>query len=248
MKKLHELRLTKLSQLELGQFVKRNLDDLVTMGIEVTADKHIAVYIEKLKVDVSLYDQSMLQVRAQAETLELIALDEERDLAFAILKRQLKVFELSNNKTEIDAYIRLNLLFTTYKALPKLNYEAESNAIINLVADLENATYAPLVEILSLNNHINRLKIANDLFNQLFSKRSTITATKVVFDAKALRKNLTDNYNTYSRYVLALAIAEDNVFYNALLDLNNTARKYFSDLLAKRNYIPDNEPTLVLPA
>jgi len=238
MKSLRKLSVHRLSHLEMGQFVKRNIEDLGVAKTDLKADPHIQAYIEKLKSAVATFDLAILQIKKQEETKILSDLDENRDEAFAILKRQISVFELSDEKAEADAFDSLAILFRTFKDLPKLNYEAESNAIVKLLSNFDNEKYAAHAKLLGLGKYIERLKKANEVFNATFSQRSSALAATVVYSAKNIRDDMNAIYITFSDYVLALANATDNAYYNGILDIINQARKYSSDLLAKRTVKP----------
>ena len=234
MKSLHKLQTNRLSHLEMGQFVKRNIEDLEVAKIDFKADPYVQAYIEKLKSAVATFDLAILQVKKQEETKVLSVLDTDRDEAFAMLKRQIRVFELSDVKVEADAFNSLNILFGAYKDLPRLNYEAESNAIVKLLSNFAEQKYAEHAKLLGLEKYIERLKKSNEVFNATFSQRSSALAATIVYDAKAIRNDINVHYRGYSDYVLALANTADTAYYNKILDAVNQARKYFSDLLARR--------------
>jgi hypothetical protein len=239
MKSLNTLNLNKLSHLEIGQFIKRNLEDLGVAKTDLKADANLQAYTEKLKAAVESFDQAIIQIKKLEETEVLTILDTDRDKAFAILKRQIDVFELSDVKAESDAFHSLEILLENYKDLPRLNYEAESNAIVKLLSQFSEQKYAGHAKTLNLDKYLERLKKANEIFNATFSQRSSAIAATVVYDAKAIRETINEHYRAYSNYVLALANATDSTYYNNILNTVNQVRKYFSDLLAKRNTKPD---------
>lgn len=234
MKKLTKLNQFRLTHLEMGQLLQRNLDDLVTAGVNVATDSHIQSYVQQLTADKASFDQAIIQIRKQEETEQLVHLDQLRDNAFTTLKRKIQLYQYSDVQAESDAYHALTTLLQSYKNLPKLNYEAESNAITNLALDVASARFATHASTLNLQPFITKLTTANTDFNTLFSQRSTDVAATVVYDTKALRQSLTEHYKSYATYVLAMANTLNTPYYNGLLDIINTIRSYFSDVLARR--------------
>lgn len=240
MKELHNLRLTGLTHLEAGQFVKRNLADLTAANVNTATDVHIKNYITQMQTDSALFDKALLQLQKNEETDELAALDHERDMSYMFMYRQFKVYELSKVPAELAAYKSLKIVFSKYKKVTIMNYEAETNAISNLLQDLAIPKYAAHVLTLKLTPHISRLKTDNDNFNARFTTRSTGTAATVVYDAKAIRKTMIANYSNYANYVLLLAQSVNTPYYNGILAIVNNDRKYYSDLLAIRAGIKDS--------
>lgn len=234
MKFLHELRPSSLTHVEAGQLIKSNLTDLVTASIGTTADIHINNYVTQMEDDSELFDKALLQTQKNEETDVLLELDRTRDGSISIFSRQLKVYELSNVPAETAAYRSLKIVFAKYKDMAAMNYAAETNAIANLLQDLSESQNADHVETLNLTNYVERLRTDNDQFNAKFSNRSTEIAATVTYNAKAIRKTMIQNYSNYANYVLSMAIAADTPFYNSILNIINYNRKYYSDLLARR--------------
>ena len=244
MKTLHKLRCTSLSHLEAGQIIKRNLDDLVTASIVTTTDVHIQNYIQELTTKSNLFDQALIQIRKKLETEVLIELDQLRDTALSFFNRQLRVYQISENPAQITAYKALKIVVDAHKDLASLNYEAESNGIDNLLSEFANSTFAPHIATLNLSPFVVRIQTTNNNFKTTFSLRSTDVSSTVVYDAKVIRKAMFDSYTNYINYVLALAnVTTANNYYDTILDIINQSRKYFSDLLARREGTGTTPPT-----
>ena len=234
MKTLHKLKISKLHNLEAGQLVKRNLDDLSAAGIDVNTDIHIKEYVARMQSDSNEFDNALFQIKKNEETAVIAKLDHERDQAFSSLNMQINVYRLSEDEAQKVAYQPLKTLLTAYKGLANFNFEAETNAIINLVKDLNSATYSPHVTTLNLGKFVTRLTTANIAFTTAFSQRSIGEAATIVYDSKLIRKTMIENYTIYTTYVLSLSNAANTPYYNSLLDIINNIRKYYSDLLARR--------------
>ncbi len=240
---LHKLNLAKLSHLEAGQLIKSNIKDLETAGIDTATDIHINNYVQKMEADTVLYDKGLLQIKKNEETEELARLDRVRDLSIGAFFKQLDVFENTRNANKLIAFKALDIVADKYNGLAALNYEAESNGIDNLIAELTNADYAPHIATLNMGEFVADLQETNGDFKEKFSKRSTEISSKEIFDMKLIRKNTFENYNKYIQYALSLAnVDTGNDYHKNILNIINQIRKYYSDLLAKRNGGDDDTP------
>lgn len=238
MKELHNVKISGLTHLEAGQLVKRNIDDPITANILLTTDPIIAMYHNRMIADSTLMDLALIQIRKQQETDNLELLDMERDTSVRVLNLQLKVYKSSKDAAEKNAYRTLKIPFDAYKGIEKLNYEAENNAIDNFVNELAKPVYANSIALLNLSGLITRMDNDNQAFKDLFSTRSTTVASTVSYDAKAIRKTMIANYNAYATYVLSLTNATKdqpiNAYYSSIFNIVDNIRKYYSDLLARR--------------
>lgn len=118
--------------------------------------------------------------------------------------------------------------------MAKLNYEAESIAIDKLITELTGPAYSPKVSLLRIDRYVQRMQNANENFKTLFANRMTTEAFTESYDMKVIRKETLNKYSQFATYVLAMAIALDTPLFNNALNLLNTARKYYADLLARR--------------
>ena len=232
---LHKLNHARLTHLEAGQMIKSSVKDLETAAINPATDSHINSYVNQMITDSALLDKGLLQIKKNQETEEIARLDRLRDLSLSAFNRQLKVYELSINPAFVAAYKAITIVVKNYKNLATLNYEAESNGIDNLIADLNSPAYAPHITTLNMGAFLGSIAAANDDFKVLFSKRTTDISFTEVFDMKEIRKTAFANYTNYTQYVLSLArVNTGDAYYNNILNIINQTRKYYSDLLAKR--------------
>ncbi len=245
MKELHSLSLGKLSVLEFGQHLKTVNNGIATLGFPVDAD--FKAYHNKSNLEIVDYDKAMLQVQKSDETEKIVAADRLRDNAISATTRQLSVFELSENENEVLAYKSLNTLFKTYKGIQSWNFEEETNGIDNLIADLNNAKYLPSITLLNMGALVTRIGNRNQAFKTLFEGRTQETAAKDVFDTKKLRTQMTVTYNDMINYILAMAKTKKTDEFTKSLDIVNSVRKYYADLLAKRKKPTDSSPPEEIP-
>ncbi len=232
---LQNLNIARLTHLEAGQLIKTSIKDLQTAAINTATDTHINSYVNQMVTDSALFDKALLQIKKNQETEEIARLDLLRDLTLSAFNRQLKVYELSINSAVVASYKAVTNVKKNYKNLATLNYEAESNGIDNLVADLRSAIYAPHIATLNMGAFLGTIATANDDFKALFSKRSTDISATEVYNVKQIRMIAFKNYTNYTQYVLSLAkVNTSNDYYKNILNIVNQTRNYYSDLLAKR--------------
>ena len=231
--KLHPLNISRIPYLESGQFIVRYLTDFTNSGIDPNIDPDFKALHNSLLAQSPIYNQALMQVRAQAETVELIGLDEARDKKVTTLRRAVSVFEHTDDAIQKAAYGVVKIVLKTYKNIEIANYEAESLGVDNLIAELRNGAHLPAVQKLGLEVHINNLETANTNFKNKFDTRSTDTISTVVYDAKALRKAILETYKELAEYVLVIAKRRNTQYYLDILTVVNNGRDYFANILAR---------------
>jgi Family of unknown function (DUF6261) len=245
MKELHSLSLTRLTQLEFGQHVKS-----ITRGIgllDTATDVDFKNYLSQLDLAVANFDKGLLQVQKCDETAKIVVADYNRDIAISTLFRYLSVFEWSEIETEVVAHDSLQTLMKAYKGIQSWNFEEESNGVDKLIADLNNAKYLPSVTLLKMNDFVTRVTKHNEAFKIVFAGRTQEVVFKEAFDMKKLRASTKTIYTDMSDYILSMAKAKNNDEFNKSLDVINTVRKYYSDLLAKRKPAKKGETPAPVP-
>ncbi len=233
-KNLEPIDLKALSHLEASQLMKRHFDDIASLDHTIITNGPLISYIAQLKSKHAAFDLALVQVRKNDETVQIELLDNQRDKAFSVLKRAVKLASMAETAAEMEAADALQLLVLAYKKIERLNYEAETAAIDNLIRDLESSKYASKVTLLSLKKYVTRLKTSNDAFKALFGDRIQTIASAVTYDAKSLRTDMMATYREFTDYVLAMAQALDTPEFNLVLNLLNTDRKYYADMLSRR--------------
>jgi hypothetical protein len=232
MKLLEGVNLTKLTNLEFGQHVK-SVNDGIT-ALNIVTNENFKNYQSQLLAAIANYDKAMVQIKKSDETAKITAADTLRDIAISALNRYLNVFELSEIEAEVLAFQSLNTLLKQYKGIQKWNFEEETNGIESLLKDLNSDKYLPSVTLLKMNDYVARVTTTNSAFKTVFGGRTQESASKEVFDVKKLRADLKTTYVDMIDYVLVMSKALNNDEFNKSLDVINTVRKYYSDLIAKR--------------
>lgn len=245
MKKLETINLARLSVLEFGQHVKSIATNINLLGAGFVTDTTLSNYLSVLNTKSIDYDKAMLQIAKSDETAKIVLADDKRDTAIKATLRQLSVFELSEDPLELLSYESLNTLFKVYKDVQTWNFEEESNGIDNLVNDLKSTKYAAHITKLKMTAFVTRIETNNTAFKTLFAGRTQETVGKVVYDVKVMRADIKTVYNDMAEYVLSMSKAKDIAQYNSPLNVINTVRKYYADLLAKRK--PAKKGETVVP-
>lgn len=247
MKKLVPLTMSRLQNLEVGQHVKSVLKGIDDLGSGLVTDSVLQQYLAKIAEASQLYDKALLKTTKSDETLKISNADMERDKAITAFQRQLSVYELSEDDTELDAYTSLNTLMKTYKNIQRWNLEEESNGIDNLIEDLSAGKYTAHIATLHMQNLQDRVKSTNEKFKTVFTTRTNESVHTEYYDTKALREDLTLKYQVMTEYVLNLSIAHDSDTFNKPLDVINVVRKYYADLIAKRKGGQKGESETTIP-
>lgn len=233
--KLYPIALSQLHYVETGQFIVRFLTDLKNASIITTTDAEFDALCQAISTQSPAYNDALVQIKAKAESAMLIDQDDSRDKKITTIRRVVSVFEYSDIEAEQIAYKNLKIVLNNFDGLEKLNFEAETLGIVNLLKELRSTTNAPFVQSLGLDKHITNLETANNNFTTTFNKRSTDIVSTVVYNTKALRTKLLEAYKNLAEYVLVMAKTKKNTdYYTNILAVLNNGRQYFADILAKR--------------
>lgn len=232
---LEALKTPSLTNLEVGQSMNRHLSDLDTIEPALKTDAPFNAYTNDIGLQVGEYQKGLAQVQKNEETEKVVSADAIRDKAVSAFGIALKLNAQSDVPEEVEASRSLSILFGTYKNLATLNYEAETLGIDKLVSELLSTTYSSKVALLQMDRYVLRMQTANDTFKPLFSSRMVTTAMTETYDMKTLRAGLLNKYSDFAKYVLAMAKANtNNQLFGTALNLLNTARKYYNDMVSKR--------------
>jgi multidrug efflux pump subunit AcrA (membrane-fusion protein) len=239
---LSHLSTSQLQHVEAGQFIVRLLNDINSLGLDLTEDKELAEFIAQLNEQSEIYKRALQQLLAQKETEELAVLDLQRDRKISVLNRQIAVFEYSDNPEELKAYAAARIIMCKYRDIAVANYEAETLSIQNMLAEWNKPEHSGILSTLFLHRHLENLTDAANAFASKFDNRSAVATSKEVLDTFALKKQLLADYNEIASYIRIMANRKKNDFYTALLQAVNNGRTYFADILAKRAGNAAKEP------
>jgi hypothetical protein len=227
--------------MEGGQLMKRHLNDLRTIDPALLNDAPFTTYVKDLTGYAEKYEKALAQVRTKEETEKIALADDLRDKALEAFGIALKLYAVSDDPAEVEASRVLRILFDTFKNLTRLNYEAETIGIDKLVGELAGPNYSPKVRLLKMERYVIRISNANEAFKALFGGRMTTTALTEAYDLKSIRMEMFRRYSEFCDYVLAMAKALNTPLFVTTLNLLNTARKYYADVLARRIAAPQTD-------
>jgi hypothetical protein len=238
---LEDLTSSRLPVMEAGQLTIRCITDLGTIDESLKTDVPYNNYTEKLSIKSELYFGALAQVRKREETELIFNADNRRDKTIGSFGMAIRLHLAAADPEEAEVARGLNILFNTYKNIAKLPYEAESLAIDKFVAELNKPVYSEKIAILHMQKYVNNMAEANEAFKNLFSQRLQGVASTEVFDIKSIRAEMLTVYNDFCEYVLAMAKATELPLFVNSLNLINTARKYYADLMARRQGTTEGE-------
>lgn len=219
---------------ESGQFIVRLLTDFGNSTLDASNDPEFNALFESLKLQSPTYSKALMQIKTRAESDELLRLDDVRDKKVATLRSAVNVFRYADEVEQKEAYALMLTIQSTYKNVEKMNFEAESLALDNYITELRGRQFEDAVETLGIKSHINTLETANTNFKRLFSTRSTGITNTEVFDTKALRKEILGTYKELAEYVFVMAKRRKTPFFIESLNILNTSRSYYNDIIARR--------------
>jgi hypothetical protein len=231
--------------MEAGQLINRHLVDIDTIDPALRTDLPYNTYVQDLTGLSGNYENALAQIRQDEETKKIGIADNGRDKSLSFFSWGLKMYSVSDEPDEVEASRGLQIVYRNFKDIAKLNYEAESMAIDKLVIELEKPQHAAKVAKLGMERHVARIKSTNETFKALFGGRMVENSMTEVFDMKIVRKETFAKYGEFCAYVLAMAKAHNDLaLFTDTLKLLNGARKYYADLLARRNSKGDKETPL----
>ena len=230
---LEPLRLSKLSNMEFGQLLRRHLSDLATIDQALVTDNAYTNYLNRITELTAIYERALAQIRKSEATDKIAKADDDRDKSLVAFATAIKLHGLSDDPLEAEAARGLEILFNTFKNLAVLSYEAQSIGMDKLISELNSPAYAEKVSYLHMSKYVSRMANTNNEFKTLFSGRIVAGANTENLDMKAIRSELYVVYNDFTDYVLAMAKIADNPLFTTALNLLNTARKYYADQLAR---------------
>ena len=230
--KLYSFSPTNLTYLDSGEFIVRYLTDVTNQGIDLEVDPDFKAFHNSLKAQSPIYNQALAQIKAKAESHELLLLDHARDKKITTLRTAFNVAKNSDDGTIIEAYGKIKVIFNKYKGVEKANYPAESLAVTNLITELRTSTNFPFADLLGLKPYIDNLETHNNKFVDKFNARSTDVISTETYDTKLLRKNILATYKDLAEYAAVMSKVKNNEYYNTLVTTINYSRQYFATIAA----------------
>lgn len=231
---LHSIDPSRFRHWESGQFIVRFLTDFQNLGLDATQDLVFKAMFDDLIQQSPEYQKALRQIRTKDETSHIESLDDHRYRKVMTLRRAYKVFEYSDLAPEQEAYQALNPVFSKYKNVEIINFEAKSYSIDLMIKVLRKAQNLPAVQLLKLEVHINTLEASNETFKTMFNQRTSSIINTPVYDTAAMRKAIYETYKSLVEYTMVMAKRTSTPFYLETIEVLNYGRVYYADLIAKR--------------
>ncbi len=223
------------------QFVTAQASRIKALGDTVLTDADMRQMVVVLLALANDFNQVILQVQKSLKTDDVVTRDRVRDVSVAALKLGVKNATYSTVDDEIRAAAGLTILLDTYGDIAHMPLDKETGAIDKLIADLEGPTYKPMVEKIGLTAKVTRLKTDNNAFKTPYDARRDDDIASDGTKAIDVRKQVNEQYQLLCDYVLLKAKLSDGVQYAESLQIINTIRKEYLDMVArsKGNVVED---------
>lgn len=224
----------RLHHAEFGQFIDRLFNDMEQGSLDLDTDANFKMLFDQLKEKSPFYSKALEQVRENENTQKIAELDRMRNDDFTALRDSIKPYRKIREEKQKQAYDLLKIVFDDCKKLTGLNYEAKTKKLSTLLSQLKGVEYQSQISVLNILGFVQRLEKSNTEFDKLFAQRSAQYMAKETYDTKTLRREMTEIYRKWCLYTEMLADISQDGFYKKALEIINNSRKYFADLLAKR--------------
>jgi hypothetical protein len=181
-------------------------------------------------------NNSFKKSEASLLTAELAAQDDRRDNAIVCLRKLANGFTNHHDDDKQNAGRQILLTIDKYgRQISKINYQAETSILDNLVDDLKNeAENAAAVELLGLSDTVAEIKDANGQFSAIYLDRVGEDASKDVIAAGELVEVCMERYNILVKHIEAHATINPSDEINSLIKNLNELIERFNRLLARR--------------
>lgn len=169
---------------------------------------------------------------ATAETAELLALDEQRDVLGRYIIDTVRASQNLPNKTKSDAATKLYLVLKPYEGFYKIANMQETATLNGMVLDLNKDANKAYVETLGLQAEVDELTAVNAQYKVLTDSRTITREGAKAEDSKTIRAEMDQLYD----YITTVAFAHNVITpssqlanyitqVNAIIDEANTSYK-----------------------
>lgn len=180
--KVLEIYKSRLQNLEHFQFASH----VYTMCKEANIAK-LTPLLAPLLTAINAEDAALNQPRKEDGTQELVALDATRDEAYRALQLLVELHLHSDDAATKASAEAISEVLSRYPKAAQMNYDKESGALKNLIADLRTPALTPHITKLAATAYIARLEKANNAFDVRYRSRLKAAPLSGTLDVKALR-------------------------------------------------------------
>jgi hypothetical protein len=185
--------------------------------------------LKPLEESVKELDAVFKKERGSDLTDEVATLDDRRDKAFLCLSMMIKAYGYHFDEAKLAAAEKIDALLDRYgTSIHKLNYQAETTTVSNLVNDLESdAELSVAVSTLELQPLVDELKTSNRLFHEKYIARAREVSQASEDSAVELRKTAIVQYLSLVDLIEAyVEISGPDNYQELIKHLNEVIEKY----------------------
>lgn len=181
-------------------------------------------------------NKSFKKQKASMRTAELALLDARRDDAIICLRKLVDGYTNHHDESKKVAGKLLKLTIDKYgRQISKMNYQAETSVLDNVVVDLEDGgEKAAAVTLLGVSDTVAEIKASNGLFSATFLDRVGEDAAKAMVASGELVMECRGKYELLAKHIEANATINPSGAYTSLINELNALIEKFNTLLAIR--------------
>lgn len=200
--------------------------------------------LEALQKSTAELETVFKQDKGSQITQEIQTLDDRRDEAYVCISVLTEGYTHHFNKKMSEAACLLDDCIRKYgRSAYRLNYQAETSIINNLLSDVRNTEkYADAVKVLGLGDLFAEMEAVNDQFNKRFLARITESAEDSSESSIEWVKTTTKHYRTLTDHITAHSIINPKESYTVLINQLNTLTEKYNEILAHRMSTKSEEP------
>ena len=204
---------------KVGDFSLQLLEILDPFLKKLNRDLCLQRHYRSLKTNTSILMPALKQLDRHEDTMRIVKLDNARNNLLTTIRRQIDVYEFSEDSEEQQVYQSAIHLMRSYGHIESLCYEEKTVAIHAMLG----AWHAPINKshagMLNLKGHLFKLKKLNSKFDVRFTDCTMNHADRIAYNVRTLRKEILMNYTDLVQYVTVMAKnAENDMLYARMLD------------------------------
>lgn len=232
----------------LSQLLKEEVTEFLRSTKDICMDNNpellnITSQVNAVDTTVKKLDDALLYERESKFTEILEKLDIERDDAVMSIKHGfLMNLYHEDAKRKAAGQLLLDHLEGYGKRITKLNYEAESTVLVNLVDDYENKQeLKKALQQIELTDRATRIKASNINFREKYIQRITAESAAEKTSFTALKPETIEVYTELYDHINAYAVLDKTSTYRTIKnELDTLGDRYLQILKTRRSN--SNEP------
>ena len=225
MKELMACNTTRLQQMEFITLMRETVEQIEMRGATlIETDAPLKRYTMAIKAAIGPLEGATRDPQRRPETAVAHTKNSERRTAISRFGFRFKVYRLSEDADERQAYEALNILWRKHRLVYPLNVQKLTGATDNFLNDLTKSPYAEAA-----------IRAANEAYRAHAAEVRAHEAQRTPVDVGVMRRAITEDYTRLSLYlaVMADAYPEEEAWSRTLSGLN-ILRKHYAELLARR--------------